>query len=180
MVPERLTSKKSLSLHPNGCCMVPGIGWFTMTQLAFSPQNLLPFLQQREHMALVLHDDCYFYKECCGEGNGFKCFEHDMDFLLNVFPTKIQRSMDKMIELKRTVETRIEDKTLTLPHYFDMHLLIRNLRHEKANQVTYAFKTVFEKLHELQRDQALVPVYLHDSNVTEIDAVSSEELTGGT
>lgn len=160
--------------------MVPGIGWFTMTQLAFSPQNLLPFLQQREHMALVLHDDCYFYKECCGEGNGFKCFEHDMDFLLNVFPTKIQRSMDKMIELKRTVETRIEDKTLTLPHYFDMHLLIRNLRHEKANQVTYAFKTVFAKLHELQRDQTLVPVYLHDSNVTEIDAVSSEELTGGT
>ena len=45
-----------------------------------SPQNLLPFLQQREHMALVLHDYCYFYKESCGEGNGFKCFEHDMDF----------------------------------------------------------------------------------------------------
>ena len=97
-----------------------------------------------------------------------------MDFLLNVVPTKIQRSRDKMIELKRTVEKRIEDKTLTLPHYFDMHLLIRNLRHEKANQVTYAFKTIFEKLYELQRDQSLVPVYLHDSNVTEIDAVSSE------
>ena len=177
MVPERLTSKE-LKFTPPDWLLNGSWDWLIYYDAALflSLQKLPPFLQQREHMALVLHDYCYFYEKCCGEGNGFMCFEHDMFFLLNGNPWKIKRSRDKMIELKRTVEKRIEDKTLTLPHYFDMHLLIRNLRHEKANQVTYAFQKIFEQLHELQRDQSLVPVYLHDSNVTEIDAVSSREL----
>jgi len=177
MEPERLTSRE-LKFTPPDWLLHGSWDWLIHydSHYYLNAKNLLPFLQQREHMALVLHDYCYFYKECCGEGNGSKCFEHDMDLLLNGRALRAQRSNEKMIEWRGIVEKRIEDKNLTLPHYFDMHLLMRNLKHRKANQVTNAFKKIFNKLHEFQRDQSLVPVYLHDSNVTEIDAVSSAEL----
>ena len=178
MVPERLTSREVKFAPPNWLLHGPW-DWLIYYDSRFflSHQNLLPFLQQREHMALVLHDYCYFFPGCCGEGNGFKCFEHDMDLLLNGFWRKIKRSRDKMIEWKGTVEKRIFDNNLTLRHYFDLHIWMLNLKHKKANQVNYAFKKVFNELHEFQRDQVLVPVYLHDYNVTEIDAVSSASLS---
>ena len=59
--------------------------WLIYDAVVFLSQNLLPYSNENTWR---------------GEGNGFKCFEHDMDFLLNVVPTKIQRSRDKMIELK--------------------------------------------------------------------------------
>ncbi len=179
MKATRLTSRE-LKFTPPDWLLHASSDWLIYhdSRVFLSLPKLLPFLKQREHMALVLHDYCYdFYKDCCGEGNGFKCFEHDMDLLMNRFPRRIRKSRDNMIEWKATVEKRVEAKNLTLPHYFDLHLIMRNLKHKQLNQVIDAGKKAFNKLHELQRDQVVFPVYLHDSKVTEVDAVSSATLS---
>ena len=86
MEPERLTAKE-LKFTPPDWLLHGSWDWLIHydSHYYLNAKTLLPFLQQREHMALVLHDYCYFYKECCGEGNGFKCFEHDMDFFAERF-----------------------------------------------------------------------------------------------
>ena len=176
---ERLTSRE-LKFTPPDWLLHGSWDWLVYYDSHYfvNATLLFPFLQQNNHVALILHDYCYANPPCCGEGNGFKCFEHDMDFLFNKppGPRKIREVRDKMMEWRKTVEKRIENKTLTLPHYFDMHLLMRNLKHPKADRVAAAFEKVFAKVHELKRDQSLVPVYLHDFHITEVYAASLEDL----
>ena len=180
MEPERVTSRE-LKFTPPDWLLHGSWDWLVHfdSHYYFNATRLISFVQQHKHEALILHDFCYAYKPCCGEGNGSMCFEYDMYFIFDKYPGKISRVRDKMMEWRKTVETRIENNTLTMPHYFDMHLLMRNLKHPKADRVAAAFEKVFEKFHELQRDQSLVPVYLHDFNITEVYAASSKDLRKG-
>ncbi len=172
MKPERLTSKE-LKFTPPDWLLHGSWDWlvFYDSHYFVNATLLFPLLHQNKQVALILHDYCYVNKHCCGEGNGFMCFEHDMHNLFEKNPDKISNVSYKLMEWRNTVERRIENKTLTLAHYFDTHFLMRNLKHPQADRVAAAFAKVFAEVRKLKRDQSLLPVYLHDFNITEVFAL---------
>eukprot|EP00435_Cladocopium_sp_Y103_P012173 s3038_g3.t1 len=140
-------------------------------------ERIAPFLRARQNSAMVLLDYCYEYPQCCGEGRGLECFKHSTGFYLSqapqLTPEKISTSMDKLKSWRDLVIQKVQKKQMSMPHFYKLNVIIRNLQHEKAAQVKDAFDKVYEKSHEMQRDQPILPVYLEDHNLTQDISVVS-------
>lgn len=175
--PERLTAKE-LKFSPPDWLLTGPWEWLIhhdaniYFQVDWEGESGFQFFQERQHQALVLLDFCHAHARCCGVGNGFQCLEHDVEYLQN-HPEKVSKSFVSILSWRDAVKKRLEDKTLSMPHYFDLCILMRNLKHQKAGAVLDAFNTTFHKMHEVQRDQQFLPVFLEESRLTgDTDAVN--------
>ncbi|OLP84224.1 hypothetical protein AK812_SmicGene34935 [Symbiodinium microadriaticum] len=54
----------------------------------------------------------------------------------------------------------------TPPFYYETRIIFRNLRHARSADVSQAFGRTYEKCHEIQRDQFLLPYYLWHANLS--------------
>lgn len=177
----RLTTKKLKFQTPSFLTDGKQFDWLIHhdANIRMNLERMATFLRARQKSALVLLDYCYEYPQCCGEGRGIECFKHSTGFYINqaplLTPEKISTSLDKMKSWRDFVMAKITKKQMSMPHFYKLNVMIRNLQHEKAAQVKDAFDKVYQKSHEMQRDQPILPVYLADHNLTQDIAVVSRQ-----
>lgn len=179
----RLTTKKLKFQTPSFLTDGKQFDWLIHhdANIRMNLDRMATFLRARHKSAMVLLDYCYEYPQCCGEGRGVECFKHNTGFYIDqapmITPEKILTSLDKMKEWRDFVMAKIQKKKISMPHFYKLNVMIRNLQHSKAAQVKDAFDKVYQKSHEMQRDQPILPVYLEDHNLTQdVSVVSRQQL----
>mmetsp|Transcript_22175 Transcript_22175/g.51315 ORF Transcript_22175/g.51315 Transcript_22175/m.51315 type:complete len:365 (+) Transcript_22175:30-1124(+) len=127
-----------------------------------------PFLDKYALKPLLLLD--WSYHENCGD-DGFLCFSRELKSMLHGRHKYIEDSKENIVawEEKLTKEhegTVSGTRKYTPPYYYETRIIFRNLRHARASDVSQAFGRTYEKCHEIQRDQFLLPYYLWHANLS--------------
>ena len=129
---------------------------------------LTSFLIERQSHALVLLSWCHNHPKCCGH-DGWYCMNLQLKGFRKALtmPTqkhKISPTFKETIAWgERAMKHR--DAGLSMPQYFHLCIIFRNLQHERAPDVTSAFSQTFNASHRMQRDQPILPFYLSMENL---------------
>ncbi|CAJ1345842.1 unnamed protein product [Effrenium voratum] len=130
--------------------------------------TLGPFLDKYESKPLMLLD--WSYHEDCSD-DGFQCFSRELHSMLHSRQTYIEDSKENIVawESKLTKEHEgsvAGTRKYAPPYYYETRIILRNLRHSRSKDVSQAFGRTYEKCHQIQRDQFLVPYFLWHANLS--------------
>ncbi|CAK8994340.1 unnamed protein product [Durusdinium trenchii] len=125
------------------------------------------FLDKYVSKPLLLLD--WSYHEDCGD-DGFQCFSRELNDMLRTRRKYIEDSKENIEAWERKLAKEHEGisgtRKYTPPYYYETRIILRNLEHERSSEVTQAFRKTYEKCHEIQRDQFLVPYFLWHANLS--------------
>jgi len=127
-----------------------------------------PFLDKYSLKPLLLLD--WSYHESCGE-DGFSCFSHELKSMLHNRRQYIEDSKENIVAWQEKLTKEHQGsvpgtRKYTPPFYYETRIIFRNLRHARSADVSQAFGRTYEKCHEIQRDQFLLPYYLWHANLS--------------
>eukprot|EP00434_Breviolum_minutum_P022042 symbB.v1.2.019458.t1/scaffold1592.1/size133026/8 len=128
--------------------------------------TLGPFLDKYSSKPLLLLD--WSYHEDCGD-DGFQCFSRELHNMLHSRRKYIEDSKENVEAWERKLAREHEGtsgRKYTPPYYYETRIIVRNLQHHRSDEVTEAFGRTYEKCHEIQRDQFLVPYFLWHANLS--------------
>ena len=129
---------------------------------------LTSFLVERQSHALVLWDWCHNHPKCCGH-DGWYCMNLQLKGFRNALtkPTQSDKVSPTFNETVAWVNEvmKYRDAGLSMPHYYHLAVIFRNLQHERAPDVTSAFSQTFNTSRRMQRDQPILPFYLSMENL---------------
>lgn len=129
--------------------------------------TLGPFLDKYSSKPLLLLD--WSYHEDCGD-DGFQCFSHELHNMLHARRKYIEDSKENVEAWERKLAKEHDGtdgtRKYTPPYYYETRIIVRNLQHHRSDEVTQAFGRTYEKCHEIQRDQFLVPYFLWHANLS--------------
>ena len=139
-------------------------------------EKLPSFIQKRSNASLIMHNWCRPSRMCCSQG-GFDCFQAEARKLRNHARQRIENSSQEYFQWVSDVTEMVKNSTLSLPHYFEGNIFMRNLKSKYSGEVKKAFKEVFGANHKVPRDQPFLPVFLEKHGLNpEIITVSLHEL----
>ena len=142
-------------------------------------EQLPSFIQKRSNASLILQNWCQNKPRCCSQG-GFACFQLEAKILRRGSHSsrdRIENSRQEYFQWVSDVTKMVENSTLSLPHYFQTNIFMRNLKSNYSGEVKKAFNEVFENNRKVPRDQPFLPVFLEKRGLNaEINTVSRDEL----
>lgn len=174
---QRLTAKK-VKFEPTDWMTQGEWDWLVHFDAlrSISLEQLPSFIQKRSNASLILLDWCHRSKRCCGQG-GFACFQAESYRLMGKQSQRIENSTQEYLQWVSDVTEMVKKSTLSLPHYFETNIFMRNLKSKCSGEVKKAFKEVFEHNRKVPRDQPFLPVFLEKHGLNaEIITVSYGEL----
>ena len=129
---------------------------------------LTSFLVERQSHALVLLGWCHNHPECCGH-DGWYCMNLQLTGFRTALtmPTQNQKISPTFDETAAWINEvmKYRDAGLSMPYYYRLCVIFRNLQHERAPDKTSAFRQTFNACHRMQRDQSILPFYLSMENL---------------
>ena len=139
-------------------------------------EELPAFIQKRSNASLILQNWCHRSPPCCSQG-GFACFQAEVEKLRGPARHRIENSSQEYSQWVTDVTQMVKNSTLSLPHYFETSIFMRNLKSKYSGEVKKAFNEVFEQNRKVPRDQPFLPVFLEKHGLNaEIITVSIGEL----
>ena len=142
----------------------------------FLLEQLPSFIQKRSNATLILKNWCNLSPGCCSQG-GFACFQAEVKKLQGRERDRIKHSRKEYDDWVSDVTKMVKNSTLSLPHYFELNIFMRNLKSKYSGEVKKAFNEVFDKNRKVPRDQPFLPVFLEKHHLNaEIITVSHDEL----
>jgi len=98
--------------------------------------------------------------------SGWEAMQWEMNKMLNGFQrslitTEIGRQKCRdLLRMAEELRSKVQTDDDLFPTYFDGSMWMRNLKHERANDVKAAFEQVYAQSHVIERDQFLMPLNL--------------------
>jgi len=157
---QRLTAKK-VRLDPPDWITEGKWDWLVHfdAQKCVRLEQLPSFIQKRSNASLIMQNWCHRFRPCCSQG-GFACFQAEAEhFRGSAFP-RIENSSQEYFQWVADVTEMVKNSTLSLPHYFEGNIFMRNLKSKYSGEVKKAFREVFEANRKVPRDQPFLPVFL--------------------
>ena len=138
-------------------------------------EKLPSFIQKRSNASLIMQNWCHMSPPCCRQG-GFACFQAEVEMLRGPERHRIVNSTQEYFQWVSDITKMGKNSTLSLPHYFETSIFMRNLKSTYSGEVKKAFYEVFEYNRKVPRDQPFVPVLLekHGLNAEIITVFMSE------
>ena len=142
----------------------------------FRLEALPSFIQKGSNASLILQNWCHHKRPCCRQG-GFACFQVEAKMFQGAESDRIAHSSQAYFEWVSDVTNMVKNSTLSLPHYYETNIFMRNLKSKYSGNWKTAFNEVFKKNREVPRDQPLLPVFLEKHGLNaEIITVRKHEL----
>ena len=157
---QRLTAKK-VKFDPPDWITEGKWDWLVHfdAQKCVRLEQLPSFIQKRSNASLILQDWCHRSRPCCHQG-GFACFQAEANMFRGSDFHRIENASQEYFQWVSDVTEMVKNSTLSLPHYFESSILMRNLKSKYSGEVKKAFKEVFGANHKVPRDQPFLPVFL--------------------
>jgi len=171
---ERLTAKNLKFLPPSWLRNSSKYNWLVTfdSTLGLDLTKLSDFVNQDQHSDKSVILLKWYWANC----TGYDCFENELQTMLNK-PEYVGNSREETVEWKAYLDNLHSAEHISMPFYWETSVFMRNLRHEKASAVNTAFLQTYTKLHEIQRDQFVLPYFMEKNDLLPtIYSASLEEL----
>lgn len=177
--PERLTVKL-LKFRPPPWLLQGAWDWLVTfdSNMAIGLKGLPAFLSSYGDRPLLLLN----WNKGHDGWSGFDQFRRESHYMLHEHPQYTATSRENCIEWRRKLVRLHANKSsgFSMPYYYDLSILFRNLKHASAPRVQSAFTAIFAESHRIQRDQFLMPYFLWQFGLVEATApLPLRELQGG-
>lgn len=139
------------------------------------------FLDNHAGAPLVLLD----WRHWTGDYNatGYQCLVDEMEAMMGDAPHELITTNSSLKNCRRwlrsmeIMRSHVSCDNDLFPHYYDLSIMFRNLRHPYTQMVDRVFQGIAEVSQYMERDRFVMPSYLKEQDLTgEVDLVRVEDL----
>lgn len=139
------------------------------------------FLDKHTDSPLVLLD----WRHWTGDYavTGYRCLVDEMESMMEDAPNELittnssLRNCERWLASVRSMRNHVARDNDLFPHYYDLSIMFRNLRHPVAASVDDAFQGVAQICEYMERDRFVMPSFLKEHGLTaEVDLVRVGDL----